>query len=109
MIVSDGFLTGEDVVGKLIVPLHAPSAQILLPNPGQVFFPTQPVTLQATAYDLEDGTMRDEAFAWTSNIDGVLGSGATLITSELSPGSHTITLVVTDSNAMSGEATSTYS
>lgn len=105
VIVTDGFLTGEDVVGKLTVPRHAPSAQILLPNPDQVFFPTQPVTLQGTAYDLEDGTISDDtAFAWSSSIDGDLGSGATLITSELSAGTHEITLVVTDSNGMSSQA-----
>jgi hypothetical protein len=95
-------LSGQDT-RAFTLPLHAPSAQILLPNPDQVFYPTQQVVLQGSAYDLEDGTPGDGAFAWSSSIDGVLGTGANLSTSELSTGSHTITLQVTDSDGMSSQ------
>ncbi len=101
VVASDGFLTGQDTSASLTVPLHAPSALIVTPNPNQVFFPTQQVVLQGTAYDLEDGTLGDPAFAWSSSIDGDLGTGASLSTAELSTGHHVITLTVTDSNHMS--------
>jgi hypothetical protein len=103
VVASDGFLSGQDTNGTLGMPLHAPSAQILLPNPNQVFYPTQQVVLQGAAYDLEDGTLGDAAFVWSSSIDGVLGTGASLSTSELSTGVHVITLQVTDSNGMSSQ------
>jgi hypothetical protein len=104
VVASDGFLSGQDTSGAFDVPLHAPSAQILLPNQNQVFHPTQQVVLQGSAYDLEDGALDDPAFEWSSNIDGVLGSGATLTTAELSTGTHVITLKVTDSNGQVGQA-----
>jgi hypothetical protein len=101
VVASDGFLSGQDTSGAIGVPLHAPDAQILLPNPDQVFYPTQQVVLQGSAYDLEDGSLGDAAFAWSSSIDGDLGTGASLSTSELSTGSHVITMLVTDSHGMS--------
>lgn len=107
VIADDGFLTGMGTSGAFSVPLHAPSAQILQPSPDQVFFPTQLVTLQASAYDLEDGTLGDAAFQWSSSIDGDLGSGASLSTAELSTGQHLITLTVTDSHGNFSQVTRT--
>ena len=45
--------------------------------------------------------MGDSAFAWSSDIDGDLGTGASLSTAELTTGQHVITLEVTDSDLMS--------
>jgi hypothetical protein len=104
VLVSDGMLSGQDTSGIFSVPLHAPVVSISMPEPDQVFFPTQQVTLQGSAYDLEDGTPDDSVFEWSSSIDGVLGTGASLSTAELTTGSHTITLTVTDSDGMSSEA-----
>lgn len=101
VLASDGFLSGMDTSGTFTVPLHAPEASILLPEPDQVFFPTQQVTLQGSAYDLEDGSLEDPAFAWSSSLDGFLGTSATFNTAELTTGAHVITLTVTDSNGMS--------
>jgi hypothetical protein len=94
VLVSDGLLSGEDTSGAFSVPLHAPTAQILLPMDEQVFYPTQQIALQGDAYDLEDGMPDDTAYAWDSSIDGFLGNGAALNTS---------ILTVTDSDAMTGE------
>jgi hypothetical protein len=101
IVASDGFLSAQDTSGTFTVPLHEPSAQILTPNPDQVFYPTQQVSLQGSAYDLEDGTLGDAAFGWSSSIDGFLGNGASLSTTELSTGQHVLTLQVTDSHGMS--------
>jgi hypothetical protein len=104
VVASDGFLSGQDTSGAFSVPLHAPSVQIQLPNQNQVFYPTQQVVLQGSAYDLEDGALDDPAFEWSSSIDGVLGTGASLSTTELSTGNHVITLKVTDSDGASSTA-----
>jgi hypothetical protein len=109
VVVSDGFLTGEDTSAALSMPLHAPTAQILTPNEGQVFYPTQQVALQGSAYDLEDGTLGDSAFEWASSLDGSLGGGASLNTAELTTGTHVISMTVTDSDAMTVQVTRTIS
>jgi hypothetical protein len=104
VVASDGFRSGQDTNLNLSVPLHAPEVQIVLPEDGQVFFPTQQVVLQGSAYDLEDGSLGDAAFAWTSSLDGFLGSGALLNTAELMAGQHVITLSATDSNGQTSQA-----
>jgi hypothetical protein len=102
--VSDGLLSGQDTSGAIGLPLHAPDVLIAAPDADQVFYPTQEVSLQGSAYDLEDGALADEAFSWSSDIDGELGSGANLSTSLLSTGTHVITLTATDSHGMSSQA-----
>jgi hypothetical protein len=109
IIASDGFLTGQATSGTFTVPRHAPIAQITLPAANQIFFPTQQVVFEANGYDTEDGTLGDGAFTWSSSIDGALGSGATLSTSELSTGTHTITLTATDRDGQSTQVTRTIS
>lgn len=104
VLVSDGFLSGQDTSEAVTLPLHAPTVTIAQPDPDAVFFPTQPVALQGSAYDMEDGTLADAAFAWSSDRDGGLGNGASLNTSELSTGTHLLTLTVTDSQGQTGTA-----
>ncbi len=104
VLASDGLLSGQDTSGVFSVPTHAPSVQIQTPNQNQIFYPTQQVVMQGSAYDLEDGTLGDASFQWSSSIDGVLGTGVSLSTAELSTGQHTITLTVTDSDGMSSQA-----
>ncbi|MEI6179182.1 MAG: hypothetical protein WCP31_00415, partial [Chloroflexales bacterium] len=71
VVASDGFLSGQATSGALTVPRHSPVGQIVLPTANQIFYPTQQVTLQASGYDVEDGTLGDAAFAWASSLDGV--------------------------------------
>jgi hypothetical protein len=56
------------------------------------------VTLAGTGDDDEDGTLTGTALAWSSDLDGALGTGVSLDVSDLSVGEHTITLTVTDSD-----------
>jgi hypothetical protein len=62
-----------------------------------------PVDLLGAAIDAEDGDLTDSA-AWTSDLDGVLGSGGNLTRSDLSEGTHLLALDVTDSGGSSGHA-----
>lgn len=107
VIATDGFLTAETTSGQYTIPLHAPSVQIESPSDNAIFFPAQIVNLQASAYDMEDGILGDSAFQWTSSINGALGSGASLSTAELFPGTHTITVTATDGDGMSTQAVRT--
>ena len=107
VVASDGFLTAQSTSGSITVPAHAPTASIQSPAPGSVFLSNQPVSLQGSGYDSEDGTLDGSTFEWSSSLDGALGTGADLNTSDLTPGTHTITLKVTDSSALTGEAVRT--
>jgi len=58
----------------------------------------QPVTLSANATDEKDGTLKADSLVWTSDIDGELGTGETVMLDDLSAGTHTITVTATDSD-----------
>ena len=57
------------------------------------------MTLMGTAGDAEDGDLSG-SISWSSNLDGGLGTGASVTTSSLSVGVHVITASVTDSGVV---------
>lgn len=59
-----------------------------------------PVDLAADAFDPEDRQLPDGAIAWSSSLDGELGSGSDLTVDDLSAGIHIITALATDSDGM---------
>jgi chitinase len=63
------------------------------------------VTLSGTGVDPEDGPLAGSALVWTSSLQGVLGTGASLSRNDLVGGVHVITLTVTDSGNAKGTAT----
>ena len=92
---EDGFV--------LILNLSRPTASIdiLVPSPATV---GEEVRLRATGKD--DGNIL--RYVWTSSIDGELynGTEATLRTSNLSAGNHSITLLILDDQGLWSEAVS---
>jgi TonB family protein len=84
----------------ITVPItnNLPAATITAPAGGSSFTAGASVTFTGTGTDLEDGALWDASLVWTSDLDGELGTGESVTTSELSIGVHTITLTVTDSN-----------
>jgi hypothetical protein len=79
----------------------APTATIDQPANGDSFCPGETVTFRGSSFDPnEPGGLPDSAYAWRSNVDGSLGSGAMYSTSSLSTGAHTITLRVTDNGGL---------
>ena len=72
-----------------------PQAYILSPELYTTIQPGTPFFLQGYAYDLEDGILNDNSLRWSSDLDGDLGVGSTVIVS-LSSGQHTVTLSATD-------------
>jgi hypothetical protein len=103
---SDGFHTASDETdGTFSVPLKAPWAVISLPGAGAVVTP--PLTLDGGAYDPEEGELEGEALVWTSDRDGLLGTGSTVWDVDLSPGQHRLTLTATDSQTLASSDTVT--
>ncbi|MBN1485971.1 MAG: hypothetical protein JXA37_14755 [Chloroflexia bacterium] len=98
---SDGFNNAADRSdGSFSVVDRAPIASILHPVTGSWALP--PLTLQGSAYDLEDGLLEDSALNWHSDRDGALGTGGELCVESLSLGWHTLTLNAIDSQGNSG-------
>lgn len=80
-----------------------PTAAINAPTDGSSYTTGDTIIFQGTGTDTEDGTLSGTALVWTSNIDGAIGTGATVVDNSLSNGAHVITLTVTDSNGDSSE------
>ena len=102
--VSDGMKTASAQVGPFTVAPKPPVVQILSPQANGSITENVPVTLQGTAYDRQE-TLSDSQFLWSSTADGFLGSGRELtIPKGLSPGQHTLTLTVFDSQGRKASA-----
>lgn len=83
---------------------NVPTISITAPANGASFVAGVNVTFTGTASDIEDGTISN-AIAWSSSLDGVLGTGASLTVNTLRVGSHTITASITDSHGRTATKT----
>lgn len=73
---------------------NSPTVLISSPSDNSSFDSGTVISFVGSASDIEDGDITSE-LSWTSNIDGVIGTGGSFSTS-LSDGEHTITAQVTD-------------
>ena len=90
---SDGFNSSTDMTDfPFSVPYKGPSIYLASPAEGDEYYTDAPVVLEAMGTDKQYGPMQDEAFTWSSDRDGNLGSGRNLVVYSLSEGDHTITL-----------------
>lgn len=83
-------------------PNQAPDASISSPAPDATFQPGENVDFAGSAEDPEDGSLAGDALAWSSDLDGDLGTGGSLSRNDLSEGAHTITLTATDGDGGTG-------
>jgi hypothetical protein len=103
VVASDGFHNADDQSdGTFTVTRKAP-----LPLINTVFDGTSEplsttVMLEAFVFDHEDSDASAADVAWVSSLDGPLGEENTLEIASLSPGVHQITLLVTDTDSMTG-------
>ena len=80
---------------------ESPTASITSPSNEFTALAGDPVRFAGSAHDPDSGMLRGTDLMWNSSIDGSLGTGSSLTTSDLSVGSHSITLVAVDARGSS--------
>jgi len=111
-ITSDSFNVSESQVVNLTIqnnaisinPIvnNAPTSSIIKPENDSSFTFNDNIVFEGFGNDLEDGFLESNSLTWSSNIDGEIGYGKTLIKNNLSTGTHLITLTARDSNKVEG-------
>ncbi|MFA6009703.1 MAG: hypothetical protein WC799_06955 [Desulfobacteraceae bacterium] len=84
-------------------PNSKPTVAIQSVSKGTITPTGQTCTLSGNATDKEDGNL-SSSIAWASTVNGTLGKGSNL-TKTLSPGSHVIKAIITDSKGLTSEST----
>ncbi len=106
VIATDGVNTShDDSDGVFAVEGKPPTALILYTTDRQRVLPGQPVILEGSGTDLEDGPLTDGLrFTWRSSLEGDLGVGRRLYFDDLLTGWHVITLTVADTDGYVGQS-----
>lgn len=76
----------------------APSASISGPDDEANFDEGASITFEGEGTDAEDGDLTGGSLVWESDLDGEIGTGASVTTSGLSVGHHIVTLTATDAD-----------
>jgi len=82
-------------------PIGTPTVSISAPVDGDSFEEGTLITLSGNALDPEDGGL-SASITWTSDVYGIIGSGASISSSTVPIGFHIITASVTDSDGNIG-------
>jgi len=100
-----GSLTGTDTISVTIEAANtAPVVSITAPADGSTHVQGSTVTFTGTSMDAQEGDL-GAGIAWSSDMDGALGTGASLGVSSLSLGTHVITASSTDGGSLTGTDT----
>ena len=91
---------GNTGVGSVMVTSVSPVALLNHPGDGEVRAAANPIPFVGNGKDFEDGMLPDAGLVWTSNLDGMIGTGRSF-NRTLSAGTNVVTLRVTDSNGNS--------
>ncbi|MEW6709406.1 MAG: hypothetical protein AB1403_06220, partial [Candidatus Riflebacteria bacterium] len=102
-------LDNEGVIGtatKEIAIVNAkPVCVITAPADNASFLANSTINFTGVVNDYEDGLITDAArIGWSSDIDGYLGSGTSLVVPILSSGRHEIRLTALDSSGLAGSS-----
>ena len=82
-------------------PNTAPTVTITAPPNSSTFTEGDSINFTGTANDTEDGDL-SAGISWSSDLDGAIGTGASIFTATLTVGTHTITASVTDLGGLPG-------
>ncbi|MGB5052436.1 MAG: hypothetical protein WBO46_26025 [Caldilineaceae bacterium] len=95
--VSDGLHSAADISdAAFTVPNRAPAIEITSPPDGTTAVLNQTVHFAAIAIDPDSGLLDGSVIAWSSHLDGALGTGDDLAYAELTQGPHIISAVADD-------------
>ncbi len=105
VVACDGVNTTEDMSdNSFTLRGKPPQVFISSPDDGAKFHKGRRIIFSGNGFDMEDLTLPEEAFSWTSSLDGVLGKGSTVSADSLTPGTHTITLTLRDNDGNTASA-----
>ena len=79
-----------------------PTATISNPADGSSFTVGTNVSFRGAGVDLEDGSLSGTELVWSSDLDGVFGTGSPNNHNGLTVGTHVITFIATDSDGATG-------
>ena len=105
---SDG-ATGTDSISVTVNTPNqnaSPEASINTPDDDFDYFTNETINFTGTGSDPEDGNLTNSSLVWSSSLTGHIGTGTSQDIS-LGAGSHTITLIATDSQGTAGSASVT--
>jgi hypothetical protein len=92
-VTTDGLNIGIDILDIPVVVLDVPPMlEVRSPAVSQRVRSKQTLSLEAFAYDLDTGNLDGDKVTWSSDRDGLLGTGDQLSVTGLSPGGHSITV-----------------
>ncbi len=102
-------LTGTaSITVTITAPVNQPpTASISAPANNTSVVQGTSVAFTGSGNDPEDGALTGSSLAWTSNINGQIGTGTSFSTTTLSVGTHTITLTSKDHQGLTGTASIT--
>jgi hypothetical protein len=83
----------------------SPAATIISPSIDSQYALGESITFSGSASDNEDGALSGVSLAWSSSLDGSLGTGGTVVNALVTVGTHTISFAATDSDGLTGLAT----
>jgi hypothetical protein len=103
---DSGGLRGSGFITVTVNPVTintAPTVTIDAPAAGTTFVRGSSITFSGTATDAQDGSI-SAGLSWSSDLDGVIGAGASFSTGGLGAGSHVITASIADTGGLPGSA-----
>lgn len=89
-----------------VIDNAAPAISLISPSVRGNFNTGDNISFSGTSNDAEDGDLTAN-LSWTSNLDGLIGSGGSFSSSTLSEGTHTISVTSTDSGGLTGSSSVT--
>ncbi|MEP6731250.1 MAG: PKD domain-containing protein [bacterium] len=107
--VTDGGGLTNSMTTSVLVPSAssntAPAATMSAPSNNATFVQGASVAFAGNATDVQDGVLSGSSLTWASSLDGQIGTGTSFSTSNLSVGTHVITLTAHDAQGATGTVT----
>ncbi|MDF1799754.1 MAG: hypothetical protein P1V81_11305 [Planctomycetota bacterium] len=110
LLASDGLNTTRDrqpIAAPKFLMGAVPTTYILTPDNNTTFQKGATVVLHSSGWDLEDRGLTGASITWSSDLDGAIGTGRVTSVSDLSVGTHVLTVSAVDSGSQLATDTTT--